>query len=174
MGGADCGRRMALLGTLTVTAPGILTRAGVNPWRADMRHLIVRCGASAEGGVFAGFDVMVDADFTDSTLVDLPVEPEGDRGFFEGCTMLETIHLPQKMSAFADRLFKSCRTLKQVVISPDVTTIGAEAFAGSGLIEIDFEHVACLGQACCEGCTALRAVVPPRRSLIGSSSSASR
>jgi hypothetical protein len=70
-------------GTLTVTSPRLLTRAGVKPFLEKTVHLILRCGVRAEGGVFADFSKMEDADLSDATLVDLPAEP-GGRGFFDG------------------------------------------------------------------------------------------
>jgi hypothetical protein len=48
-------------GTLTVTPPRHLSRGGLMPWRTKTRHLIVRCGVRAEGGIFADFDVMESA-----------------------------------------------------------------------------------------------------------------
>jgi hypothetical protein len=144
-------------GMLTVTPSGILTRAGVMPYRANTRHLTVRCGVRAEGGAFAGFEEMVDADFSDSTLIALPAEPEGGRGFFDGCAQLAAIMLPRRITALPGRIFKECKSLKHVAVSPRVTTVGAEAFAGSGLLAVDLEQVTDLGEACFAG-SALREV----------------
>jgi hypothetical protein len=157
-------------GTLTITPPGTLTRAGVQKeqYRKNTRHLIVRCGVGAEGGVLANFEAMEDADFSDSTLVDLPAEPAGGRGFFEGCTKLKKIVLPRKLAAFTDRLFENCISLRHLVVSARVASIGVEAFAGSGLAEIGLEHVTALGDGCFKGCRSLtRVVLSPVLRTIG-------
>jgi hypothetical protein len=76
--------------------------------------------------------------------------------------MLKKIVLPRTVAAFADHLFKNCRSLERVVISPRVTSMGGEAFANSGLVEVDLENVSTFGVGCFEGCAALQTVVPPQ------------
>jgi hypothetical protein len=45
-------------------------------------------------------------------------------------------------------MFRNCRSLKQLVISPHVRAIGVEAFASAGLVEVNLEHMTTLGEAC--------------------------
>ena len=48
-------------------------------------------------------------------------------------------------------MFKGCSALHQLALSPLVTRIGAEAFAGSGLLEVDLVRVTALGESCFAG-----------------------
>jgi hypothetical protein len=55
------------------------------------------------------------------------------RGMFYGCTLLESVALPETLHTIGALCFRNCSALKDCNIPESVTTIGAEAFYGASL-----------------------------------------
>ena len=56
-------------------------------------------------------------------------------GFFEGCTSLEAVKIPESVTSIDDKAFYNCTALKEIVIPDSVTEIGGSVFAGCTSLE---------------------------------------
>lgn len=65
---------------------------------------------------------------------------------FEGCVSLNTVNLPNLLTAIEEYAFYGCDEFKKVEIYQDTMEIGAFAFANSGLEEVYFSKDVVLGK----------------------------
>ena len=81
-------------------------------------------------------------------------------GAFYGCTMLESITLPEDLTSIGEKAFYNCAGLSEIEIPDSVTTIGSYAFRGcTGLTEIEIpDSVTTIGSYAFSGCSALASV----------------
>lgn len=74
---------------------------------------------------------------TDKTIKPRFVVPEGTRliaaGAFQGNKTITRVELPSCISRIDHETFRDCKNLQKVVIPTTITSIGEEAFTGSGL-----------------------------------------
>lgn len=75
---------------------------------------------------------------------------------FEGCETLNSISIPSSVKTIGDKAFKDCKALSDVAIS-SVSTIGEEAFAGSGLTTATISATE-LGDRCFAVCESLTTI----------------
>ena len=84
-------------------------------------------------------------------------------GAFYECRHLADVRLPANLAAIPDKLFKDCRaSLRAVAIPESVTSVGAHAFAGTGLTAVILpDAVTSLGVSAFEGSLSLAEVTLP-------------
>ena len=77
-------------------------------------------------------------------------------GVFNGCRALEQVEMTNATIAeLPMRAFQSTLSLKTIVIPSTVTTIGGEAFSGSGLLTLDTRNVTTIYSGAFSGCSML-------------------
>ena len=84
-------------------------------------------------------------------------------GSFEGREDIESVFVPEGVSAIGDCAFQNCTALKHVWISGSVKEIGESAFAGCSALESVFlaDGVETIGWNAFFGCTALKEISLP-------------
>ena len=82
---------------------------------------------------------------------------------FQGLGHLESVTLPENLTALPDRAFAGCVSLQEVELPDTVTSIGASAFEGcSSLMAAPLnEHITSVGNAAFKNCTSLVSVMVP-------------
>lgn len=81
---------------------------------------------------------------------------------FATCSALQTVTIPSNLHVLERRTFSSCAHLSRIAFPPRLTTIGAEAFSHSGLVECNLpESVNQMDKRVFSGCHALNTVTLP-------------
>lgn len=78
-------------------------------------------------------------------------------GMFSGCTQLKSVSLPSELNAIPDTVFQNCTSLTEMDLT-DMLSIGASAFAGSGLKEVQLENAQTIGAGAFLGCGLLKSI----------------
>lgn len=60
---------------------------------------------------------------------------------FEGCSSLETLNIPPSVIKIDDSAFKNCKNMTGTFYLPNLQTIGAYVFAGTGYTSLNLSHV---------------------------------
>lgn len=83
--------------------------------------------------------------------------------FFEGCSVLESVEIPECVTTLGDRVFAGCSNLVSITIPPSVTNIGASAFVGcTGMTNVILgSGIKVLPDGIFEGCTLLENIEIP-------------
>ncbi len=157
---------------LTLTQPRLLAANG-HSYDVDLGKCVV-CDAAIEftvegviyelndakdGYVVKGFekDVSWNTLAIPSTYKDLPVVAIAN-GAFENSSITNII-LSKGMKTIGDNAFKKGLTLKEILLSDTVTSIGASAFEGCDILpKIDLRKVTSLGANAFAGCKALATI----------------
>ncbi len=93
----------------------------------------------------------------------------GDR-VFTWCKTLQSVNLPSSVTAIGDRVFSRCKSLQSVSIPASVTAIGADAFSGcESLQSVSIpDSVTTIGDGAFSGCESLQSVsIPSSVTAIG-------
>ena len=93
--------------------------------------------------------------------IQLPENVSLERGVFENCPHLETVHFPENLKEIPSYAFADCPALQEVTIPETVTNIGMYAFMNcSALKEITLPKSVCaIEEAAFRNCSALEKVV---------------
>lgn len=88
---------------------------------------------------------------------------------FYGQTLLKSITLPKSLKVIGSNVFERCENLTSITVPENVTTIGAYAFAGSGLTEIFLpEGLKSIGESAFTGVPVTQLYIPDSVIYIGS------
>ncbi len=80
-------------------------------------------------------------------------------GGFSGCEALKTVHFGENVKRIPDNAFSWCRSLSEIAIPNGATSIGNNAFSGTGLTEVTIpENVTTIGNSAFSGCENLTEV----------------
>ncbi|MDE6559566.1 MAG: leucine-rich repeat domain-containing protein, partial [Muribaculaceae bacterium] len=131
-------------------------------------------GEMVKTGVIYGFDKETGNPSEPTVLVSVPKSvtefalPETvttiSTGAFENCENLTTITIPEdsRLETIGDAAFNGCKNLETVTIPEGVTSIGDNAFSGSGIKEIEIPgSVTTIGNGAFSGCENLEEVILP-------------
>ena len=124
---------------------------------------ITKLKSGSEKGMFSGCSSLEKVTFPEK-LTEI-----GDMAF-AACTSLETIALPETVTVIGNELFRDCEKLEQVTIPQSVTRIGDGMFSGCvSLPGVDLhDGIAYIGSYAFEGCTSLtELVIPAKTAVIG-------
>lgn len=85
----------------------------------------------------------------------------GYESYFQNCTYLKKLVLPECLITIGERAFLDCGSLESVIIGNNVTRIGQFAFSGSGKTELDKEATLKYGHSVYRilGCTSLKEII---------------
>ena len=88
---------------------------------------------------------------------------QGPSGFFEGCSDLEEVMLPETLQSIGFSAFAGCKSLTSIIIPNSVTSIGDHAFEYcSDLTSITIPNsVTTIGEFAFYGCSSLTSIVIP-------------
>ena len=88
------------------------------------------------GGVFCGCQNLTNVVLSEN-MTSLPicreVNSEYDSGFFEDCSSLTSITIPNNVISIGESAFDGCSSLTSITIPESVTSIGWSAFYGTGI-----------------------------------------
>lgn len=139
-----------------VTLPADLTELSEGTFRgcAALEKVSVSKSLKTVGAeAFAGCEAL--------TALELPsgVKTLGDHAF-DGCRALSRVKLPSGVTALPEGAFRECAALTGLNLSPKLTSVGAEAFASSGLQSITIPAgVTSLGDRAFADCAGLKEVI---------------
>lgn len=159
MGGLRA-KRIMLPVSLTEIADGALLGASID--EIEIPAAVKKLGAA----VFAGCRNLSQVTFAEGSSV--TIIP--DRAF-DGCTALSNVTLPASLTRIGHRAFAGCRSLTTFDPGQSLEEISSEAFAASGLTEVDLSSntalrsVGARAWAECKNLTSIR--LPARTTLKG-------
>lgn len=95
---------------------------------------------------------------TSLTTIDLSSIAVMDSGTLNGCTSITDVIWPSKITAIPDYTFNGCSKLSSVQL-PSITSVGGNAFAGSGIVNINLSSAKTIGIAAFKDCSSLESVI---------------
>ena len=113
-----------------------------------------------------GYNVIPEKAFLDRSWIEacemFGIETIGNYAF-RGCDCLESVTIPDSVTAIGDMAFFDCVSLESVTIPDSVTTIGDSVFSGcNGLTSVTIpDSVTTIGSYAFEGCYGLTSVTIP-------------
>ena len=142
--------------------PSQVTTIGTNVFRncTSLRDMTISNTVTSVGsGLFYGCTGLIKAEFEDGCpLTTLPSE------MFYGCNKLETVKLPDGVTAIPSSYFRDCTSLKHVDLPANLTSIGDYAFYNCyKLEEVPLTNkITSIGQYAFYNCDELTEVVIPK------------
>lgn len=116
-----------------------------------IRYGLLISGEQAEGDVVLPDDILEIADsaFERNCNIKSVVLPDGIKciqdSMFCYCESLESVIIPEGVEVIENSVFYDCISLKTIVLPESVTEIQYDAFANSGLEQINIENVQVIG-----------------------------
>ncbi len=85
-------------------------------------------------------------------------------GQFSGCSLLETLTLPDTVTSIGEKAFRGCEKLKSIKIPNGIEAIKSETFLGCSALEAITlpDTVTSIGEKAFSGCKKLKEIIIPR------------
>lgn len=125
--------------------------------RNNIKKIIIKANAGVEPTAFQGFPELKSVEIRGNNIVN-----QLERPLFKDCDKLEYVYLNTNVRG---QMFMDCKSLKKVVLGPNVGFIGDEAFKGcDNLLEIDMTHsnVTIVEAGAFQNCKSLQRIEFPR------------
>lgn len=145
-------------------------------WRTDIKELVIPASVKRiEGSAFSFCTSLTKVTFAGANMeliegcfagcsklqsVTFPATLNKDMTYdmFRDCVMLTTVTLPKNLRTLPEHMFYGCKSLRTVNLPSTLTKIGARAFSGTPIINLNVASVTDIDDGAFSGCRSLKTI----------------
>lgn len=145
-------------------------------WRTDIKELVIPASVKRiEGSAFSFCTNLTKVTFAGTSMeliegcfagcsklqsVTFPASLAKDMTYdmFRDCVMLTTVTLPKNLRTLPEQMFSGCKSLRTVNLPSTLTKVGARAFSGTPITNLNVASVTDIDDGAFSGCRSLKTI----------------